>query len=105
MIRSFEPRQNATRRRPSEVELERRSSWNWLLLSGTALAATTGLAAALMPLLELYVKPVWPWEHTQFLLPAALALSFVALSVYVTDQQRHVGRLRKELSERVATHN
>jgi transcriptional regulator with GAF, ATPase, and Fis domain len=89
----------------SESTLDRRSRWNWILISGTTVGATSVLAGVVAYGLGPYVRSIWPWESTQTILPVLLALLILVLVSYATHQQRVVARLRRQLHTHRALHH
>lgn len=88
-------------------------SWrNWFLLAGTAVITTIGLATAIPPLLSENSMHLWPWAETDVVLLVGLSLVVVTFVGYLTQQQRQVTAMRKEMlsmkdisNERASRHN
>lgn len=75
-----------------------RSIWrNWCMLAGVLLVSTIGLAAAIPPLLGGRVASPWPWVKTDFVLLVGLSLIVIAFVGYLTQQQRRVIAIHREL--------
>ncbi|MFQ5599849.1 MAG: sensor histidine kinase [Candidatus Krumholzibacteriia bacterium] len=80
-----------------ESSVERRTWRNWFLLLGTAVVTTIGLSTAIMPFLRARFERLWPWEHTEVVLLCGLSLAVFSFVVYLTEQQRQVAALRRQL--------
>jgi len=80
-------------------QLESRTRKNWILLLATSILATVGLAFAMAPLLHDDIAAIWPWAHTDHTLLAGLSLCISILGWYLTEQERRVTSLRRQLLE------
>lgn len=77
--------------------VDRRVWWNWFLITGMTVVITLGLATATLPLLRGRLGSPWPWIHTDLALLAGLSLGVLILTVYLTQQQRRLASMRREL--------
>jgi len=68
------------------------------MLAGVLLVSTIGLAAAIPPLLGERVASPWPWIKTDFVLLVGLSLIVIAFVGYLTQQQRRVIAIHRELT-------
>ncbi len=72
-----------------------RRSWsNWLLLAGSHVITTSGLALALMFLFP-SAPASWPWMRTDYVLAAACVFMVVTLVVYLSVEQRHMHQVNE----------
>jgi hypothetical protein len=78
-------------------QLDRRSWRNWFLFVSIAVLTTVGLGAAILTLLGDQVGHVWPWSKTDQILLAGLSAAILMFALYLTQQERQVGALRREL--------
>jgi transcriptional regulator with GAF, ATPase, and Fis domain len=77
-----------------------RISWrNWLFLAVISVFTVVGLATAIPPLLSKRLVTAWPWEQTDLVLLAGLSLTVLVFVVYLTQQQRRVLAMQRELNE------
>jgi putative methionine-R-sulfoxide reductase with GAF domain len=75
------------------------SIWrNWCLLAGVLLVSTIGLAAAIPPLLGERIATPWPWVKTDLVLLIGLSLIVIVFVGYLTQQQRRVIAIHRELT-------
>ncbi len=79
--------------------LEKRSWRNWFMLSGVALITTIGLITAIPPLVGGSSIQIWPWAKTDLALLVGLSLTVLVFIGYLTQQQRYVVAMRKQLVE------
>jgi transcriptional regulator with GAF, ATPase, and Fis domain len=68
-----------------------------LFLVAVLLVTVFGLATAIPPLLSKRPFAPWPWEKTDLVLLAGLSLTVLAFVVYLTQQQRRVLGMQREL--------
>ena len=67
-----------------------RRTWHyWLLLAATSTVSTIGLSSALFALAYGRNGSIWPWQHTEITLLAAISSVLLMLVVYLTYQQRN----------------
>jgi hypothetical protein len=81
----------------ANLQLERRTQRNWLLLGVASIVSTAGLAVAVSPMLSSEAVAFWPWAHTTQALLGGLSLALTALVWYLTDHQRQLAVLRLHL--------
>ncbi|MBD3162559.1 MAG: hypothetical protein GF346_09365, partial [Candidatus Eisenbacteria bacterium] len=77
--------------------LDRRSWRNWYLFVAVALVTTLGLGIAILTLLRDRIQTPWPWVNTDWILIPGLAITVLLFAGYLTQQQRQVVSLRREL--------
>jgi transcriptional regulator with GAF, ATPase, and Fis domain len=82
-----------------ENRLDRTSWRNWIMLAGVALLTTIGLAVSVAPTLFNETIPVWSWVKTDVMLLASLVVLVSLFVTYLTQQQRHVARMRDKIRE------
>jgi GAF domain-containing protein len=76
------------------------SSWrNWVLLTGSSILSSVGLAAAMFPVLRGRIESPWPWVNTDLALVVCLSLVVIAFVLYLTRQQRRVNALSVQLED------
>jgi transcriptional regulator with GAF, ATPase, and Fis domain len=74
------------------------SSWrNWILLTGSSILSSLGLAAAMFPILRGRIESPWPWVNTDLALVLCLAALVIGFVLYLTRQQKKVNALRFRL--------
>ena len=75
---------------PEEATLDRHSWRNWILVTVILFVTTTGLAAAILSLLEDRGYSPWPWSHSHVALLGALVAVELLFIAYLTVQERRV---------------
>jgi len=70
---------------------------NWAILASVMLITSLGLATAIPPLLEGRITNPWPWLNTDLALIIGLCVVLVFFVVYMTQQQRRVLSMHKQL--------
>lgn len=90
---------------PESGELERRSWRNWLFLVLMSVVTTVGLALAIPPLLGRPDLQVWPWLQTEPVLLAGFCILVAVFAAYLTDQQRQIRTVRKQLLQATSDTN
>lgn len=74
------------------------SSWrNWVLLTGSSILSSVGLAAAMFPVLRGRIESPWPWVNTDLALVLCLSTLVIGFVLYLTKQQKKVSALRFRL--------
>jgi len=83
---------------PDSRSLERRSWRNWFLFVGVAVLTTIGLATGAVLMAQGgKIEAIWPWAKTNIVLLAGLTIAVLALAAYLTQQERKVTALRRQL--------
>ncbi len=82
-----------------ESLLEKRSWRNWFLLAAVAVITTIGLVTAIPPLITGSSIQIWPWAKTDLALLVGLSIIVLTFVIYLTQQQRYVVAMRKQLKE------
>ncbi len=77
--------------------LERRSWRNWYLFLAVIILTTLGLGSAVVTLARGRISTPWPWVNTDLILIAGLAITVLLFAGYLTQQQRNLVALRREL--------
>jgi len=67
----------------------RRTWHHWVLLATTSTVSTVGLSSALFALVYGRDGSIWPWQHTEIMLLAAISAVLLLLVGYLTYQQRN----------------
>jgi len=75
--------------------LDRQSSWNWLLLVLVSVLTTFGLVVSLLTLLDARGDSPWPWPKSEVFLGGTLIVVSLLFIGYITFQQRRLARLRR----------
>jgi len=78
-------------------KLDRLSWRNWFMIAGVSILTTIGLATGILSMVRDRVARVWPWAGTDVALMIGLSTVMILFTVYLTIQQRHLGRLRRRL--------
>ena len=83
---------------------------NWVMITWVVIATTLGLGSALY-LIKQETGSLWPWSRTESALLVGLSLSVLMFTLYLTQQQRRLAQLRRELlisqrenSDRISRH-
>ena len=77
-----------------------RRTWrNWALLAGVMFVTSLGLAIAIPPLLGGRITNPWPWLNTDLALIIGLCVVLVFFVAYMTQQQRRVLSIHKQLKQ------
>lgn len=76
--------------------MPRRSWGNWILLAGSYVITTSGLAFAVVVLLPDRLSSPWPWVRTDYALITACVFLVVTLVIHLSLEQRQVHRMSAE---------
>jgi transcriptional regulator with GAF, ATPase, and Fis domain len=76
--------------------MPRRSWSNWLVLAGSYVITTGGLALALALLLPERMVTPWPWMRTDYALVAACVFMVMTLVLHLSMEQRHVDAMEQK---------
>jgi putative methionine-R-sulfoxide reductase with GAF domain len=91
---------SATPKKNEQPEFQRfyRLTWrNWLFLSSVLILSSLGLSTAIPPLLSERAVNPWPWIKTDLILIIGLSVTILAFVGYLTQQQRHVLNVNREI--------
>jgi putative methionine-R-sulfoxide reductase with GAF domain len=82
-----------------EKHIERLTWRNWFLILGVTILTTVGLGTSILTLLSMRARSAWPWDKTDVALLAGLSLVLMIFAGYLTQQQKHLMSLRREIEE------
>jgi putative methionine-R-sulfoxide reductase with GAF domain len=78
------------------LRMPRRSWGNWILLAGSYVITTSGLALAVALLLPDRLSSPWPWVRTDYALITACVFLVVTLVIHLSLEQRHMDKMNAE---------